>query len=42
MMVSGSAPISADVIKFLKVTMCCTFKEAYGLTESVTGGFITY
>lgn len=41
MMISGSAPISNDVINFLKITMACPFKEGYGLTETSTGGFLS-
>lgn len=41
-MISGSAPISNEVVNFLKVTMACPFKEGYGMTESVTGGFFGY
>ena len=33
---TGSAPISIDVLDYLKVALCCPIIEAYGLTE-VTG-----
>ena len=33
-MMSGSAPISADVINFLKVAFCCPIMEGYGQTEA--------
>ncbi|EAR85931.2 AMP-binding enzyme family protein (macronuclear) [Tetrahymena thermophila SB210] len=31
---SGSAPISQEVIDFLKVVLCCNVSQGYGLTES--------
>ena len=40
LMVSGSAPLLADVQKFLKVVMCCPLVEGYGQTES-TGGVVS-
>ena len=39
-MVSGSAPLSADVIDFMKVSMSCPLLQGYGLTESTAAGFI--
>lgn len=41
-MISGSAPISKDVVNFMKITMCCPFKEGYGMTESTATGLMTH
>lgn len=40
-MITGSAPIDKDVLKFLKVCFCCPFLEGYGLTESSAASSIT-
>ena len=31
---TASAPLHADILKFLKVAFCCPVVEAYGMTES--------
>ena len=33
-MITGSAPISKDVLDYLKVALCCPIIEAYGLTAT--------
>ena len=42
MMMTGSAPISSDVLDFLKVSFCCPIIESYGLTESCGVSTMTY
>ncbi|KAJ3216395.1 hypothetical protein HDU67_009530 [Dinochytrium kinnereticum] len=40
--VSGSAPISASVIAFLKAAFSCDLIEGYGATESTAGSTMTW
>lgn len=40
-MITASAPISVEVLNFLKITFCCPIIEAYGQTEGTGGEFST-
>ena len=40
-MVSGSAPISGEVIDFMKIAVGCPIYEGYGQTESTGCSFMT-
>jgi long-chain acyl-CoA synthetase len=40
-MLTGSAPISAEIIDFIKIVACCPVIEGYGQTESTGGSFLT-
>ncbi|OMJ92308.1 hypothetical protein SteCoe_4970 [Stentor coeruleus] len=42
MMVCGSAPISGEILRFLRIVFSCPIIEGYGLTESSGPAFITH
>ena len=40
-MITASAPISDNILRFLKCAFCCPIIEAYGQTESCGSSFCT-
>lgn len=40
-MVTGSAPIQADILDFMKIAVCCPIIEGYGQTETTAASFLT-
>jgi len=41
-MLSGSAPISGEVLDYLKICFCCAISEGYGMTETAAGSVLTF
>ena len=42
MLMSGAAPTAKDVQELLKVTFCCSYPEAYGMTETAGGSIYAH
>ncbi len=41
-MITGSAPISKEILNFLKIAFCCPINEGYGQTECAACASITW
>ena len=42
MMVTGSAPISPEILTFFRNALECDVREGYGQTETTAASFVTY
>jgi long-chain acyl-CoA synthetase len=40
-MITGSAPIAAEVLRFFRIVLGCDIREGYGQTETTAGTFFT-
>lgn len=41
-LITASAPLSGEIVDFLKIVVCCPFVEGYGSTETTGGSFMTH
>ena len=41
-MCTASAPLSGEVLNFLKIAFCCDLREGYGMTETCGASFGTF
>ena len=41
-MISGAAPISNNILEFLRATLCCSICSVYGQTETTASLFTNF